>query len=391
MNKILVSLFFLKIFFFLLPIWYNIVIKYQYLACFFNSSIILIYFVKFLSLLLKRKVVMMKKTKGLFGVAAGLFTIALTVSSQAMQADIRFYEKDQPFYEFANFFEAPFEEVGVGTWKTSEHYFQGKKFNAPGTKNLITDIRNADSARKVFDIAGDNWQKVRYDWEGNISKTPIGQTLRDNVMLDGLRLKFSQNQELADLLMKTNGLNLIENTAISTQKRKDSYWGNAYDKNGNPGHNRLGISLEKIRDELLNGTLNVNRSKKGASVTYVTKTAMATMGRPLNTHQLNSPSFSSKTQVEEIITNFLKVNHNLYFYIAVSITPNKNMIINVRDDHLAKNAAALIRDYSNVQASVDQNNPKQVFIPRGDIEKLLRETLDLDSDIIIAYKAENGL
>lgn len=328
---------------------------------------------------------MMKNLKGLFGVVAGLFTIALSEPVQAMQADIKFYEKTDPFYEFTNFFEAPFDEIGVGTWPTTEHYFQGKKFNAPGTRGIITDIRKAKTPRDVFTIAGDNWQKIRYDWEGKESNTPIGGTIRDKVMLEGLRLKFSQNPQLAALLIATQGLDLIENTAISTQARKDSYWGNAYDKDGKPGLNRLGISLEQIRDELLNGTLKVDCSKTGVPITYETKTALANMGR-----QLKNLCFSNKMKVEEIITNFLRINNNVNFDIEVLITPSKNMIINLRDADLAPKAAALIRDYSNVNASVDHNNPKQVFIPRWDIEKLLRDTLDLDSDIIRAYKAENG-
>jgi ribA/ribD-fused uncharacterized protein len=63
--------------------------------------------------------------------------------------------------------------------------------------------------------------------------------VKDQVMLQALRLKFTQNQELAKMLLDTEEAYLIEHT------KKDKYWGDA--GNGT-GKNMLGKLLVKVRD-----------------------------------------------------------------------------------------------------------------------------------------------
>lgn len=60
-------------------------------------------------------------------------------------------------------------------------------------------------------------------------------------MLDGLRLKFTQNNNLKEILLGTGDRKLIEHTD------RDKYWG---DGGNGEGQNRLGILLMKVRDEL---------------------------------------------------------------------------------------------------------------------------------------------
>ena len=65
--------------------------------------------------------------------------------------------------------------------------------------------------------------------------------LRDQVMLDALRAKFSQHAELRETLLGTGDAELVEHT------RNDSYW--ADDGDGS-GKNMLGKLLEQVRAEL---------------------------------------------------------------------------------------------------------------------------------------------
>jgi ribA/ribD-fused uncharacterized protein len=72
---------------------------------------------------------------------------------------------------------------------------------------------------------------LRPDWEA----------VKDAVMLDALRVKFTQHPELHALLLSTGDEQLIEHTA------NDSYWADGGDGSG---RNRLGELLMELRAEL---------------------------------------------------------------------------------------------------------------------------------------------
>lgn len=65
--------------------------------------------------------------------------------------------------------------------------------------------------------------------------------LRDDVMLRGLRAKFTQNPDFAARLLATRQEPLIE------QSPWDSYWGSG--RSGN-GKNKMGLLLQQVREEL---------------------------------------------------------------------------------------------------------------------------------------------
>lgn len=73
--------------------------------------------------------------------------------------------------------------------------------------------------------------KLRPDWE----------RVKDSIMFDAVRAKFTQHKELKELLLSTGDAKIIEHTV------NDSYWG---DGGNGKGKNMLGKILMKVRKEL---------------------------------------------------------------------------------------------------------------------------------------------
>ena len=71
----------------------------------------------------------------------------------------------------------------------------------------------------------------RSDWEG----------VKEQVMLEGLQAKFTQNPKLGELL-KSTGTQPLKEKAFW-----DGYWGTG--RSGN-GKNRMGVLLEQVRSYL---------------------------------------------------------------------------------------------------------------------------------------------
>ena len=82
----------------------------------------------------------------------------------------------------------------------------------------------------------DRQNPLRPDWE----------EIKDEVMLQALRMKFNQHPEIAKRLLATGDAILIEHT------QNDAYWADGGDGSGK---NRLGLLLMQVRDELKNATL----------------------------------------------------------------------------------------------------------------------------------------
>ncbi|CAI8018709.1 N-glycosidase YbiA [Geodia barretti] len=142
---------------------------------------------------------------------------------------IRFYNRDEPYYEFTNFYPTNVFIDGKN-WPTTEHYFQAQKF--VGTP-YVEKIRRFPSPRDAFQLSRDplvsRWR--RSDWE----------SVKDDIMLKALRVKFSENVTLRDKLRSTGEKELVEHTS------NDSYWG---DGGNGLGQNKLGKLLMQVRREL---------------------------------------------------------------------------------------------------------------------------------------------
>jgi ribA/ribD-fused uncharacterized protein len=151
---------------------------------------------------------------------------------------IEFYEKNDPYYEFTNFYQGKQINLDGKLWPTSEHYFQAMKFIGPNSY-VQEKIRTTPSPRDVFTLAngrtGTYKHLIRPDWD----------SVKDTIMYQVVFCKFSQDEQLKKLLVSTAPRKLIEASPV------DPYWGYGSDKKGK---NMLGKTLMQVRDELQSKT-----------------------------------------------------------------------------------------------------------------------------------------
>lgn len=143
---------------------------------------------------------------------------------------INFYSTGDEYGCLSNFAAYPIRLAGA-TWPTTEHYFQAQKF--PSDPEHQAAIRTTTSPMIAARMGRDRKKKLRDDWE----------SVKDSIMADALRAKFSQHAELREILLNTGDAVLVEHT------KNDSYWADGGDGSG---RNMLGILLMRLRDELLN-------------------------------------------------------------------------------------------------------------------------------------------
>ena len=148
-----------------------------------------------------------------------------------MSQTIHFYRVSDDFGCFSNFSPHPIR-LGGKTWPTSEHYFQAQKFL---DKEHQEAIRKANSPMIAAHMGRDRKKKLRRDWE----------SIKVSIMTDAVRAKFTQHEDLRQILLSTGDAKLVEHTD------KDKYWGDGGDGRG---QNMLGQILMRIRAELADPT-----------------------------------------------------------------------------------------------------------------------------------------
>lgn len=144
-----------------------------------------------------------------------------------MEGVIRFYRTGDPYGEFSNFAAFPIELKGR-VWPTSEHFFQAQKFAGTEHEEMV---RQTASPMVAARMGRERSRPRRNDWD----------RIRDDVMRQAVRAKFSQHAVLRDLLLSTGTARLIEHTS------NDDYWADGGDGSG---RNMLGIILMEVREEL---------------------------------------------------------------------------------------------------------------------------------------------
>ena len=113
-------------------------------------------------------------------------------------------------------------------WKTSEHYFQAQKF--AGTE-FEEKVRLAPTPKEAANLGRNRKFPLRKDWE----------KVKDEVMREALRAKFTQNKELKKILLETGDAELVEHTHL------DSYWADGGDGSRK---NMLGKLLMELSEQL---------------------------------------------------------------------------------------------------------------------------------------------
>lgn len=129
-----------------------------------------------------------------------------------------------PNFYLSNFYEVPVTYDGI-TYGSNEAAFQAQKTISKEDRIEFASLNPSLAKRKGRHV------KLRSDWE----------EVKDSIMKDIVRAKFTQNNDLKAKLLATNDEYLIEGNTWG-----DKYWGQV---NG-IGQNKLGLILMEVRDEL---------------------------------------------------------------------------------------------------------------------------------------------
>ncbi|MBN1213441.1 MAG: DUF1768 domain-containing protein [candidate division Zixibacteria bacterium] len=114
-------------------------------------------------------------------------------------------------------------------WPTVEHYYQGRKFC---DSHIINKIREAKSPDEAMWIAHQ---------EGPFVASSKWECIKNDVMLQALKCKFTQHLELGELLVGTRDANLLY------RSDHGNYWGDGSD---GTGRNMLGRFIMRVRGQL---------------------------------------------------------------------------------------------------------------------------------------------
>ena len=126
------------------------------------------------------------------------------------------------YFFLSNFYSAPVTYLGK-TFKNNEAAFQSAK--CPERSDEFLNLNPSDAKKLGRHVP------LRNDWEA----------IKEVVMYDICRAKFTQNQDLAQLLIETGSATLIEGNTWG-----DRVWGVC----DGAGENRLGKILMQIRAEM---------------------------------------------------------------------------------------------------------------------------------------------
>lgn len=161
----------------------------------------------------------------------------------------KFYEDaDNVYFKSGRYsqwyLDAPFTDCDGKSYNCNEQYMMAKKaeiFNDKETHDLIMATKEPKEQKKlgrsVKNFNEDEWNKVA-----------------DSVVYNANLLKFTQNDDLYQMLMKTNDKLIVECSPY------DSIWGNGLnitdtlktDMDSWPGTNRLGKAIMRVRETLQN-------------------------------------------------------------------------------------------------------------------------------------------
>ena len=146
--------------------------------------------------------------------------------------EILFYRaNEKPYGPFSNLYKRTIIFEGR-EYPTSEHAYQAGKARKENVKEWILSapspslVAMAAHGLYIWDITP-NWASIKFDR-----------------MRQVLRAKFTQHEDLCDLLLSTGNARLVE--ATKTNNAVNRLWGEVNGK----GKNMLGVLLMELREEL---------------------------------------------------------------------------------------------------------------------------------------------
>ncbi len=175
---------------------------------------------------------------------------------------IQFYDANGLYGAFSNFSRHAVT-IYDRVWPTSEHAFQGMKF-WPHRMDLVEQVRRASTPTASTLLGRNRSLPRRTDWEAppqgemaaripvvlnlgddcvrrDMKPEPLFARTKDVIMYEIVFAKFSQHQDLREMLLGT-GLDGIVEDAIH-----DPYWGWGCSRSG---QNKLGRILMAVRSVL---------------------------------------------------------------------------------------------------------------------------------------------
>ena len=156
---------------------------------------------------------------------------------------ILYYSRDRETFGFLSHFHPSPIVVEGEPWPTVEHFYQAQKSPIVAYRSAIRAAEHPGHVKRLSAPPDGKARLVKGSWFAKNGKTPRAdwQEVKLDIMRCGDQAKFSQNPDLAALLLATRDADLIEDAV------NDAFWG--IGKEGN-GANWAGRILMDIRDGL---------------------------------------------------------------------------------------------------------------------------------------------
>lgn len=146
--------------------------------------------------------------------------------------EIRFYRaSDQMYGCFSNLFRRPIEFENE-VFETAEHAYQAGKARKPEVREWV--LAAPSPALVAMAAHGLYWWDIRSDWS----------KIKFDRMRQVLKAKFTQQEDLREILLSTGDLRLVESATVDNAVNR--LWGEVNGK----GKNMLGVMLMELRTQL---------------------------------------------------------------------------------------------------------------------------------------------
>lgn len=170
------------------------------------------------------------------------------LAQELSMSEIRFYRaNEKPYGAFSNLFRRAVQFEGE-TFLTAEHAYQAGKARKPEVKKWLM----AAPSPSLLAMAAHGL----YQWD----IAPAWSRIKFDRMRGVLKAKFTQHEDLKQLLLSTGSARLIESATVDNAVNR--LWGEV---NG-VGKNMLGVLLMELRTELIAQSKQSPRARRSKAV-----------------------------------------------------------------------------------------------------------------------------